>query len=447
MSEDKPIKTIKINTSLGSIKGIEQNSSYAFLGVRYAKAKRFEYATLKDELGPDYDATHFGDACIQKRCYYAHLEIPERMFYHKEFRDGLSFTYSEDCLNLNIYTPKEKGVYPVIVFIHGGGFDSGAASESGFDGDALAKRGIVTVFIQYRVGVFGYFTHEDISKECGHEGNFGLDDQVTALKWVKKNIASFGGDPNNVTVMGQSAGAMSIQCMLLSPLCKGLFEKAIMMSGAGRFPSIATPKNVEERREYWLDVMKECGATMLKEFKAIEPKLIFDALERVKARRKDNQISTMTMVDHYYLPSKQEELFKNKIDIPSIVGFTNNDMYTALLAHMALKYASKNGAYLYYFDVDAKGDDNKAFHSSDLRYAFGTLESSWRPYGDEDKKVSELMMDYFSTFACTGNPNAASLPLWEKKRGKALCFRLGKTKMGRPNKWKLLRNTFLGDPK
>ncbi len=434
-------------TSLGKIKGIERDGCFEYRGIPFAKAERFKYAKEIDSLGKEFDATSFGDACIQKRCWYAHLEVPERMFYHKEFRDGIEFNYSENCLNLNIYTPKEKGSYPVLVFIHGGGFDSGANSESAFDGEAFAKKGIVTVFIQYRVGVFGYFCHEEIEKEYGHDGNFGFDDQVVALKWVKKHIEDFYGDPTNVTVAGQSAGAMSIQSMLLSKKCEGLFSKAIMMSGGGQFPKMATPKDVEERREYWLNLMKECGCSSLDEFRNIEPKKIFDALEKYKPTRKDNQISTMTMIDHYYLETSQEELFKKKISVPTIIGFTNNDMFTIILARMAIKYAKRADAYTYYFDIDAKGDNNKAFHSCDLRYVFGTLDKSWRPYDDNDKKVSEMMIEYFANFLKKGNPNGENLPLWEKKKGKALRIRINGTKMDRPNYWSLLKNTFAGDPK
>ncbi len=436
-----------INTSLGKINGRERDFCYEYLGIPFAKAERFKYAKEINYLGETFDATSFGDACIQKRCWYAHLEVPERMFYHKEFRDGIEFKYSEDCLNLNIYTPKEKGTYPVMVFIHGGGFDSGANSESAFDGEVLAKRGIVTVFIQYRVGVFGYFCHEDIEKEFGHDGNFGFDDQVVALKWVKKYISNFYGDPTNITVAGQSAGAMSIQSMLLSKRCEGLFNKAIMMSGGGLFPSMATPKAIEERREYYHCLMNECGRSSVEEFRNLEPKKIFDALETFKPKRKDNQISTMTMVDHYYLTDRQEELIKKKINIPTIIGFTNNDMFTLILALMAIKYAKREDAYAYYFDVDAKGDNNKAFHSSDLRYVFGTLDKSWRPYDENDKKVSEMMIDYFANFMKNGNPNGDNLPLWEKKKGKVLRIKLDKTKMSRPNYWSLFKNTFLGDPK
>jgi carboxylesterase type B len=437
---------VSLKSKLGTINGIEKEYCNVYLGIPFAKASRFKYAEEISFLG-DFNALKPGDACIQKRCYYAHLEVPERMFYHKEFREGIDFTYSEDCLNLNIYTPKEGEKHPVLVFIHGGGFDSGANYESAFDGEIYAKNGIITVFIQYRVGVFGYFCHEDIQKEFNHDGNFGLDDQIVALKWVKHNIKDFGGDPNNITIMGQSAGAMSIQVMLLSPKCKDLFQKAIMMSGGGKFPSMATPKVVEQRRDYWKEVMKECGCASLEEFRNIEPKKIFDALEVIKSKRKDNQISTMTMIDHYYLEKSEEELFKNKIEIPTIIGFTNNDMFTIVLALMARKYASKNNCYCYYFDVNAKGDNNLAFHSSDLRYAFNTLNKSWRPYDEDDNKLSLEMVSYFSYFIKTGNPNSSSLPLWEKSKHKVLRFKLNNTKMSRIHYLPLLKNTFKGDPK
>ncbi len=437
---------VSLKTSLGTINGLEREYDYAYLGIPFAKASRFKYAEEISFLG-DFNAFKYGDACIQKRCYYPHLEVPARMFYHKEFREGINFTYSEDCLNLNIFTPKGGSNYPVMVFIHGGGFDSGANYESAFDGEIYSRNGIVSVFIQYRVGIFGYFCHEDIEKEFHHDGNFGFDDQVVALKWVKHHIKEFGGDPNNVTIMGQSAGAMSIQTMLVSSRIEGLFSKAIMMSGGGKFPSLATPKKVEERREYYLDVMKECLCTSLEEFRNIEPKKIFDALEKVKARRKDNQISTMTMIDHYYLSDKEENLLKNKITIPTIIGFTNNDMFTLILGIMARKYASKNNTYAYYFDVNAKGDKNLAFHSSDLRYAFNTLNKSWRPYDEEDNKVSLLMVNYFSNFIKYGDPNGINLPRWKKSKHKVLRFRLSNTKMSRINYLPLLINTFKGDPK
>lgn len=436
-------------TPLGKVMGREEKNCFAYLGIPFGRIeKRFSYASLITDFGKEVlDATSFGPACIQKRTFYEHLEIPERMFYHKEFRKGIHFDYSEYCLNLNIYAPKEKGSYPVVVFIHGGGFDSGANSESPFDGNAFAQKGIVTVFIQYRVGVFGYFTHEDLKKEYGHEGNFGLADQILALEWVKKYISYFGGDPNKVTLMGQSAGAMSIQALLVSPKAEGLFSQAIMMSGGGLFPSIATPKPVEERREYWSSLMEECGCKTLEEFRELPAKKIFDVLEEFKKKRKDNQISTMTMVDGYYLPVSEEKALKKKINVNTIIGFTNNDMFTYILARMALKYSKKNGCYCYYFDADSKGDDNQAFHSSDLRYAFGTLDRSWRPFEKEDYDLSDMMISYFSNFIRTGDPNGDNLPLWTKEKNRALRFSFDEVSMKKPKKLKLIQNTFKGDPK
>ena len=436
-------------TSFGSFIGMKREHCTSFLGIPYAKAGRFEYAVPVSSYGESFDASKPGNACTQKRTYFEHLEVPERMFYHREFRDGISFRYSEDCLNLNIYKPvlKDGRKCPVILYIHGGGFDSGANYESPFDGDALAKRGILTVFINYRVGVFGFFAHEEIQKEFGHDGNFGLDDQVKALEWVRKHISEFGGDRDNITLMGQSAGAMCIQDLMLSGKTNPLFQKAIMMSGCGKLPSISCPRLVEETREYWLDVMKTCSCSTFEEFKKLPPEKIFMGLEEVKKRRKDNTKNTMVQVDHFYLDSYTSEDFKKIPDIPTIVGFTNNDMVTYIWAKIAMKYGNAHKAYKYCFDVDAKGDGNKAFHSSDLRYAFGTLKSSWRPYGEDDEKVSETMMDEFAAFAKTGSPNGENLPLWTNHKGKVLDISLKGMKMKRPPYWKLFFNTFSGDPK
>jgi para-nitrobenzyl esterase len=158
-------KYIEIDTDLGRIRGNEREECLEFLGIKYAKAKRFEYAKQVEGWDGTYDATAFGDACSQYRTYFPHLDVPERRFYHREFREGLDFSYSEDCLNLNIYTPKNAHNAPVLVFIHGGGFNSMANSEGYLDGEAYAKRGLILVCVNYRVGVFGYMTHRQIQDE------------------------------------------------------------------------------------------------------------------------------------------------------------------------------------------------------------------------------------------------------------------------------------------
>ncbi len=426
--------------------GNEREECNEFLGIRYAKAERFTYAKEIEEYEPEVDVRKFGPACPQYRQFFPHLDVPERMFDHREFRDGLSFEYDEDCLNLNIYTPKEKGKYPVLLYVHGGGFNSMCNSESYLDGASYAKRGIILVVINYRVGVFGYLTDESIQKESGRDGNFGLDDIVVACRWVKHNIASFGGDPEHITVMGQSAGAISLQLLCLNPKMEGLFQGAILMSGAGCLPSFALPKKAEETHEYWQDVIKESAADSLESFRKLDVHDILEAVEKVKAKRKDNQRNTMPVVDGHLLEEGVDKMFRHPLKIPYLIGYTSCDMFAIIWSNMATKFSKQVNGYLYLFDVPAPGDDNLAFHSSDLRYAFGTLDKSWRPYDEEDKKVSELMLDYFASFMKTGNPNGEDRPEWKPGK-KPLIIAKKETKMkGRPF-FRLLKNTLKGDPK
>lgn len=437
---------VRLKTPFGTFVGKERKHCLQFLGIPYAKADRFAYAEEIESYEGEVDATSFGDACCQYREYFPHLDVPERKFYQREFRDGLTFHYSEDCLNLNIYTPKEGRLHPVVVFIHGGGFNSMANSESYLDGDGYAKRGVILITINYRVGVFGFLTSEETKKQWGHEGNFALSDMIAAFRWVKHHIQQFGGDPNKVTAMGQSAGAMSIQDLCCSEEAKGLFSQAIMMSGAGKFPSMGRPKKAEDTHEYWNQVIQASGAKDFASFAKLSDKEILEAVEKVKVVRKDNTQNTMPVVDGYYLKKDVGKLIRHPFPIRYLVGYTNRDMFTIALSHMAHSYSRKVHGYLYFFDVDAPGDDNQAFHSSDLRYAFGTLKASWRPYDEKDEKISEIMMDYFASFMVSGTPNGGGLPYW-KPGGKALVIRRDRIKMGCVPKFKLLRNTFKGDPK
>jgi para-nitrobenzyl esterase len=166
------------------------------------------------------EATEFGPRCLQGQIF------PDIVFTNT----------SEDCLNLNVWTPAQKAdaKLPVMVWIHGGGFQAGSGAENRHDGLAFARRGVVLVTVNYRLGIFGFFAHPELTKESGRNasGNYGLLDQLAALQWVRDNIAAFGGDPGNVTVFGESAGSFSVSALMASPLAKGLFEKAIGESGA-----------------------------------------------------------------------------------------------------------------------------------------------------------------------------------------------------------------------
>ena len=442
------MKEVVRKTNIGNFRGNERDHCYEFVGIKYAKAERFEYAQLVDSY-QDYDATKRGPSSMQKRAYpeFEHLEVPARAFYNREYRQDVKFTYSEDSLILNIFIPKEGENHPVILFFHGGGFDSGAIDEDGFDGEALAKRGCVVVFAQYRVSVFGYFTHEEIYKKYQRDGSFGLDDLLKATMWVKKNISNFSGDSNNITLMGQSAGAMSIQYLLCSDKSKGLFKNAIMMSGAGLFPKFALPKPCKKTRAFWLKVMELCNCKTFEEFKKASAKDLLAAVDKHKSEIKGSLYYMMPVIDHYILTDGVDKLIKHPQEVPLMIGFTNNDLFTIVFANMAKKYAKEHHGYLYYFDIDAKGDNNLAFHSADVRYVFGTLATSWRPYDEDDYRTSELMMDYIAQFAKTGNPNHDGAPKWDVYPNKAMCFRDKEAVMGKPKTSELFINTFKGDPK
>ena len=430
--------------------GNEHEEAYEFLNVRFARAGRFEYSELINEYD-NVDATKMGNSCPQYRQYYIDLKNPERLFYHREFREGLEFNYDEDCLNLNIYTPKNARNCQVIIFFHGGGFNSGSNAEEPFRGFELAKKGLITVFANYRVGVLGYFCHEEIQKKYGRNGNFGLDDQLQAIKWVKKHIAEFGGDNNNITIQGQSAGAIQVQYHCLNHDNDGLFNRAFMMSGGGMFPKFALPKKAEDTYEYWHEMMDYAECRTFEEFRNADIMKLHAAYEVIRKMRKDSTYNMMPVVDGYLLKDDIDKLIADPLKIDYMIGYTNNDLYAPIMAYIGNKFAKDNGAYVYYFDIDQPGDENGAFHSCDLRYVFGRLDNSWRPFRERDREVSRQMMSYLTNFVNNGDPNGEGLPEWkkmDKDNDKALCFTLEKTDMGKASYVKLAKNMLTkGGPK
>ncbi len=445
-------REILLTTKCGTLRGLESGRCRMFLGVPYARAERFAYAEPVERWKGTLDATRFGPGCPQNRAWHEHLENPTRRFYKRELRDGLTFRYGEDCLNLNIYAPKAAGHAPVILYFYGGGFDSGLNCESPFDGSALAERGVVTVFANYRVGVLGYLTHGEIKKACGREGNFGLDDQLTALRWVKAHIADFGGDGENITLMGQSAGAISIQYLCLNQKHQDLFRRAVMLSGAGLFPRFTLPRAAEDTREYWEQFMRLADCRTLDELRQVPLDTLFEAVEKIKQLRKDNTYCTMPVIDGVLLPDRVDRLIRDPLPVDYLIGYTNTDLYAPLMAMIGNRFGKQTGAYIYYFDLDAPGDDNRAFHSADLRYVFGTLDRSWRPYGERDYEASAQMLAYLSNFVRCGDPNGEGLPRWKPAgpslRADVLHIAAAGTGMGHAAYGKLLRN-FLekGEPK
>ncbi len=451
MFEKKILGGGTLQTPCGTLRGNERENCCEYLGVPYARAGRFEYARPFESWDGVLDATRPGLACPQNRAWNEHLENPTRRFYKREFREGSVFTYGEDCLDLNIFTPKEAKSCPVIVFFHGGGFDSGINSEDPFDGAAFAAHGIVTVFANYRLGPLGWLTHEEIRKKTGRDGNFGLDDQLTAIRWVKKHIAAFGGDGENITLLGQSAGAISIQYHCLNAANAGLFRRAAMMSGGGMFPKFALPRRAEDTHAYWLEFMALAGCATLDELRAASLDTLFDAVEEIRKHRRDNTYNTMPVIDGVLIPSPIDEMIKTPLPLDYLLGYSNTDMYAPVMAYIGNRFARQNGGFVYYFDLDAPGDGNGAFHSCDLRYVFGTLEGSWRPYGARDHEASAQLCAYLANFARSGDPNGPGLPNWERMgKGKARVLHIAPegTAMGRTDYGRMTVN-FLkkGDPK
>ncbi len=451
MHRDTVLRPAVRSTACGTLRGNERERCLEYLGVPYARAGRFAYASPVESWEGILDATKPGFACPQNRAWHEHQEHPTRRFYKREYREGIAFEYDEDCLNLNIYSPKDAKDCPVVLFFHGGGFDSGINSEGPFDGAGLAARGIVAVFANYRVGPLGYLTHEEIRRLYGRDGNFGLDDQLMAVRWVKAHIGDFGGDGENLTLLGQSAGAISIQYLCLNQENAGLFRRAAMMSGGGLFPCSALPRRAEDTHEYWLEYMRAAGCGSLDELRRAPFDALFGAVETMKRRRRDSIYNTMPVIDGVLIPKPVDELIANPLPLDYLIGYTNTDMAAPVMAWIGNRFARASGAFVYYFDLDAPGDKNGAFHSSDLRYVFETLDGSWRPYGARDYEASAQLAGYLANFARCGDPNGPGLPRWERVgKGRARVLRISgrATAMGYPNYAKLtFRYLTKGDPR
>lgn len=370
---------------------------------------------------------------------------------------------SEDCLHLNVWTaaktPSEKR--PVLVWIYGGGFSSGGSACAIYDGEALAKKGVVLVSINYRVGVMGFFAHPELSKENPNNasGNYGLLDQIAALKWVQKNIAAFGGDPTNVTIAGQSAGSMSVNCLVASPLAKGLFTKAIAESGSNMVSKgLIRTSDLHVSESAGKDLADAAGFASVADLRKLSAE---EVQQKIKGR-------FGPVIDGYVLPEPIPHIFEtNKQNNVALLTGWNQDERFSQLTSMAefrkqveSKYAANaerifkfypatteaeatesqkalgrdetfgisnyawakiqsqgnNKAYLYNFlrKPPAEGEfvQYGAFHTAEVPYAFNTLHNFKRPLQPSDYALGELMSSYWTNFAKTGNPNAKGLPEW-----------------------------------
>ncbi len=232
---------------------------------------------------------------------------------------------SEDCLYLNVWTPAKRSTkdLPVLVYFFGGGFVAGDASEPRYDGEAMAKKGIVAVTVNYRLNIFGFFAHPELSAEAPYKasGNYGLLDQAAALKWVQKNIAAFGGDPKKVTIAGESAGSISVSAQMASPLSRNLIAGAIGESGAGINPTLA-PVPLAEAEKVGADFAKNAGYPSLAKLRALSSREVYEIYNESK------RFGFPTVIDGYFYPKTIPQIFnaKEQAQVPLLLGWNSAEI-------------------------------------------------------------------------------------------------------------------------
>src|SRR6266496_4045401 len=308
----------QVKTDSGIVEGKEVGPVRAFLGIPYAAPPvgdlRWKPPAAVAKWTGVRKATEFGARCLQGK-----------VFGDMNFRDAAG---SEDCLFLNVWLPaKAAGAkLPVMVWIYGGGFVAGSTSEARQDGTNLAQQGVVVVSMNYRLGIFGFFVHPELAKESGRNaaGNYGLLDQLAALHWVHDNIAEFGGDPENVTIFGESAGSFSVSAQMASPLAKGLFQKAIGESGGAFYSGGLSfePLSVREEKDL-KTVSAKLGVSTLAELRAIPAQKLLDAFAPPQSQGFDFGPD----VDGYFLPELVPAIFAagKQNDVPLLAGWNHDE--------------------------------------------------------------------------------------------------------------------------
>ena len=409
-----------VNTPCGAVRGTAGRvpGTVAFKGIRYATAGRWEYPVEVTAWEGEYDATAYGACSYQPRSFYNEEENQKKYFYYNEFRKGETYAYSEDCLFLNVFAPenaKEGDKLPVLVYIHGGGFTGGCGHEKHFDGPVWPAKGVIGVTLNYRLGPMGFLCLPQLQEEAGCTGNYGLYDQLTAISWVRNNIAAFGGDPEQITIMGQSAGAMSVQQHCLSPLSEGMFRGAVMSSGGG-VSKMLSAQPAEKNFAFWQGVMALAGCDDLAAFRALAPEKLFEAWQKGKKELKGGMQAVAPVLDGRLVVGAGTELLaaNKQHQVAYMAGSTSEDMMPPILLNMSRNWnaAQEKLSYTWYFSRQLPGDDCGAWHSADLWYWFGTLDNCWRPMEETDRVLSDKMTDYLCNFVKTGNPNGQGLNQW-----------------------------------
>ena len=454
-----------VTAPAGAVRGVAEGEITSFKGIPYAAPPVGQMRWRPPAPAPGWtgvrDADQFGSACIQPTPLVQSI-----------YSADLGRT-SEDCLTLNVWTPDVTGKAPVMVWIHGGALVTGSSKETLYDGARLAREGVVVVSINYRLGVLGWLSHPDLSAEspANISGNYGLLDQVAALEWIKRNIASFGGDPDKVAIAGESAGGLSVLYLMSSPLARGLFDRAIAQSAY----MISTPKLKQAR--HGAPAAEEAGAALARTLQAPSLRVLrgLDAQD-LTDRAARGGFATFGVVDGVVLPRQIVEVFDRgeQAKVPVLAGFNSGEirslrmlappvpgdpaeyervirerygdladeflrLYPSSDMGESILAASRDGlygwtserlvrsqtavgrpSYLYLFDHGYPAADTAglhAFHASELPYMFGNLKRTpprWPAIPDtsEETRLSDAMVAYWTSFARDGQPKATGSSDW-----------------------------------
>ena len=457
----------RLQVSGGQISGTTENGAQAFKGIPFAAPPVGDLRWKPPHPILPWDdvkaCTKFGPACPQPVAppdsFYAYTNPTE---------------FDENCLFLNVWTAAESADErrPVMIWFHGGGLTRCSGADARSNGANLARKGVVLVTVNYRLGPLGFLAHPELTDEepKGVSGNYGVLDQIAALRWVRENIAQFGGDAKNVTIFGQSAGSWSVQTLVASPLAKGLFHRAIGQSG-GLFGDTTWLDRAKEGErsghQIGEDFFEACEVKTVSEARALPPSKLLKAMTQ-----KGRSFQTRPIVDGWVLPGSLDDIYQSgrQNDVPMIVGsnanewssltapaylpkttselneqigrilpnavfndFTNvfggdtddtaPEAYLAMMRDLVFSSQMRqwaramenvtSDAYVYYFTAAPpipNSDYLGAYHSAEVPYPFQNISPS---FGDADRALSDAMSEYWVNFAKTGDPNGAGLPKWE----------------------------------
>jgi len=485
-------RTDIVETRQGSVQGIYNHDSSVelFAGIPYAKPPVGELR-WKEPQNPDswedvYLADHFAPNAMQHQRSKAFVTVYNEVIDSPGDRTDFA-PMSEDCLYLNIWRPAgttEEDRLPVLFYVHGGSLRRGSSWYEDWDGENMSKKGIIVVTIAYRVGIFGFFAHPDLAAESPNQttGNYGLLDQIKALEWVNKNISNFGGDFNNITIAGESAGSSSISALCCSPLTKGMFRRAIGESSSLVVPVPAhTFRSTEEAYETSLNAMELLECKTIEEMRNLPAEMVVEATYDFNA---------MT-VDPYAMPEYPWVLYQKGLNHEEALlnGFNSNEgtafAITTLADKRRLRKAFAESPYItdpdglielgkpirtdvdamlyyckvfsaicftyphyswtqvvreqgkpvyeYYFTKNNGGIGN--FHTGEIIYAYGNIKKQRKNYNKSDYELQNIMTTYWSNYIKYGDPNGepgteaygTENPLWlTSAESNGLLLELGK---------------------